>query len=89
MTTPETRAETYQPHLGREPVFNVWDNKSGIFTTLKDRIKHGDLNIQEALRTANDFFGSTDPAKVKAGIHISFMHVARAKSCRRVDAKSS
>lgn len=73
MATAETRADGrwgYQPHLDREPVVNIWDNKSGIFSTIKDGIKSGQIGIEDALHTANDLFKSIDPAQVKTGIHI-------------------
>ena len=73
MSTIEARVDGrwgYQPHLDREPVVNIWDNKSGIFSTIKDGIKSGEIGIEDALRTANDLFKSKDPAQVKTGIHI-------------------
>ena len=73
MATVESRADGkwgYQPHLDREPIVNIWDNKSGIFSTIKDAIKSGEIEIEDALHAANDLFKSTDPAQVKTGIHI-------------------
>ena len=73
MAIAETRADgrwRYQPHLDREPVVNIWDNKSGIFSSIKDGIKSGEIKIEDALHTADDLFKSKDPAQVKTGIHI-------------------
>ncbi len=60
----------YEEHMGREPIFNVWDNNSGVFSVIKDRIESGQVSIDGALRTANGFFESPDPAIVKTGTHI-------------------
>ncbi len=60
----------YANQLGRDAVYNVWDNQSGQFGYIKDAIQSGEMPIDVAVGTANDWLGSQDPAQVKAGIHI-------------------
>lgn len=70
MALPDVRIGVYQPHLGRDAVFNIWDNNSGIFQGIKDGIKTGGIALDEAVGTANNFLHSTDPAIIKTGIHV-------------------
>lgn len=61
---------TFHKHLDRDPVFNVWDNASGIFSAVKSNITKGITSIDEAIWMADRLFQSSDPAVVKTGIHI-------------------
>ncbi len=60
----------FNPHLDRDPVWNVWDNSAGTFSAVKSNIESGETSIDEALSMADRLFISEDPALVKTGIHI-------------------
>lgn len=60
----------YSNQLGREAVYNIWDNQAGHFGRIKDAIKSHAMPVEDALTTANNLTASEDPAQIKSGIHI-------------------